>query len=636
MRERITQYSFTSGQLGSDLNWRSDIQLYQHGAAQLTNMFVMPQGALTKRKGFEYIATVSGGVRCIKFAFSDTQEYVLVFYDSGLEIFHQDTLVATLSSPYTSAQLATLDSCQQYDAMFFTHPDVEPYLLERGSSHTSWTFAAVSFDNIPFDRFNLDQTLTPSATTGSITLTLSGSTSYWTSDHVGVKVKVNDGYAEITSITSGTVANATVTTWLTVSSLSSTSADDAWREEAWSAAHGYPRTVTEHQNRLVFGGTRDLPQSVFASYSGQYLNFDQSDTLDSNSWTKALGTQEVNYIRAMEARQDLYIFSDSDEFVIDGSSPITATAGSVTAQNAVGIANINPVKVNADVVFLMSDGKALQRMRYDNNTLSYQTDSLTLLAQNIINSPVDLGYIANYDDTQSNMIFVVNGDGTMSVLTLDVSSKVAGWSTVTTSGTFKSVCTVDNSLYVLVERSSTVYLEKLTESEIYLDHFYSLTDAGTTSWTGALTLASETCGLVVSEHDTDISTCYVADDVVVGSSGDFTTTQTAQAVAIGYRYTGTIKTLPIAFGVNGQLVRGTRFRKVRAELRVRKTRRFKVDSYWVDDRKIGTMTFDGTLPEIDKIVETGLSGIGTNQDVTITSPDPLPLRLLGITTVVEF
>ena len=448
---------------------------------------------------------------------------------------------------------------------------------------------------------------------------------------------MNDGYVNITSITSTIIAVGTVVTHLGVSSLTGTTADEAWREEAWSAAHGYPRTITQHQNRLIFGGTRDLPQSVLASVSSDYLDFDTSDTADDYSYTKEIGTQEVNTIRSIVGRQDLHIFTNTEEFVIDGTDAITATAGRIVPQNSNGIATIRPVMVNSDIIYLTQDGKGVHIMRYNADQAQYVTSNLTTLSQSIINSPVSLAYLNNYDDTQSNLIFIVNGDGTMSVLSLDTDKEVYGWSTFSTEGDVISACTVDDTLYVLVERSGVACLEKLTTDEIYLDSWYRGTDVtGKTSWTGATTLAGETVGVMASENDTDLDTYYVHDDVTIGSSGEFTTNEALKAVAVGHRYTCTLQTLPIAFGSNGQLIRGTNMRVVRVEIRVRKTKQFTVEGYQVSERVIGDSILDANLPNIDKIIGIGVNTKGNNPTLTVQSSDPNPLRILGLTGEVLF
>jgi hypothetical protein len=639
---RTSQYTFTRGQLGADLDFRSDNELYQAGAKTITNAFVLPQGGVVKRKGFEYINTVTGAIRIRKFAFSDTQEYVLVFGDAELLIYKDDVLVFDSSTggmtvPYAAADIPTLDFSQKYDAMFIVHKDYKPYQLTRGATNADWTLAEIAFKSIPFEKFNTTQTLTPSGTTGSINLTLSAGSDYWTANHVGVKVFVNGGYVQITSITSGLIAVGTVTTWHTITSLTGTGADDAWSEEAWSAAHGYPRTVTQHQSRLLFGGTRDLPQSIFASVSFDNLDFDDSSTDADFSWTKEIGTQEVNYIRAIIGKQDIYIFTNAEEFVIDGTDAVTATAGRIYLQNSIGCAELEPLKVNSDLVYVSADSKGVYLMRYDADQGKYIPTSMTTLSQSIINSPVDVAYISNYDDTQANFMIIVNGDGTMSSLTLDTDKKVYGWSTHTTNGLIKGAEVISNNLYVLVERGGTMYLEKLTEQEIYLDHWYN-GSAGTAKslWNGALSLAGYTVGCVASENDTDIETYYIHDDILIGSSGDFQTNSDVRAVAIGHRYTCTLETLALAFGHYGQLIRGERIRKTRAEIRVRKTKQFTVDGYTVDERKIGEALLDANLPDIDKIIDVGLSGIGTNITVKVESAEPNPLRVLGLTVEVQY
>ena len=119
-RFRSTQYTFTRGELGADLDFRSDIALYQSGAKSVTNMIVLPQGGLQKRRGFSYVASTANAERLMQFAFNDTQEYVLVWYNQNLQIIYNDvsvfnsaTDVFVISSKangtYTSSQTVVLN-----------------------------------------------------------------------------------------------------------------------------------------------------------------------------------------------------------------------------------------------------------------------------------------------------------------------------------------------------------------------------------------------------------------------------------------------------------------------------------------------------------------------------------------------
>ena len=86
---KIVQNSFTSGEIGDYLDAREDLDIYNTGANTVENFFVLPQGGLLKRSGFEHIDGVDSSSeadkgfaahsRLIPFRFSTEQEYVLVF-----------------------------------------------------------------------------------------------------------------------------------------------------------------------------------------------------------------------------------------------------------------------------------------------------------------------------------------------------------------------------------------------------------------------------------------------------------------------------------------------------------------------------------------------------------------------------
>ena len=87
--------------------------------------------------------------------------------------------------------------------------------------------------------------------------------------HVGMFVKLNAGLCKITSVTNSTVAVANV-----IEDMADTqgAAGNEWELNAFSnldssKGGGYPRSISFHQNRLIFGGSRDKPQTIFASQS---------------------------------------------------------------------------------------------------------------------------------------------------------------------------------------------------------------------------------------------------------------------------------------------------------------------------------------------------------------------------------
>lgn len=80
---------FTRGKFTSLLHDKTDEAIYQNGAAELTNVFVLPHGGFTRRGGTRWAGETrfnSGGIDLERFAFSENpkQSYVLEFGDKYL------------------------------------------------------------------------------------------------------------------------------------------------------------------------------------------------------------------------------------------------------------------------------------------------------------------------------------------------------------------------------------------------------------------------------------------------------------------------------------------------------------------------------------------------------------------------
>ncbi len=98
MNTKVPQQSWTSGEVGSYVTGRNDLDIYRTSAQTIENFLVLPHGALYRRPGFEYIDTLTsstGKFRLANFNFNDEQEYLLVFQEMEIHIYRNDTLVST-------------------------------------------------------------------------------------------------------------------------------------------------------------------------------------------------------------------------------------------------------------------------------------------------------------------------------------------------------------------------------------------------------------------------------------------------------------------------------------------------------------------------------------------------------------
>src|SRR6056300_944333 len=284
-RVAVQLTNFTGGELSPRLDGRNDLAKYPTGCKTLENMIIFPHGSAARRSGTQFVAEVkdsSKETRLIPFEFSTTQTYILEFGDQYIRFYKDNGQILSggsayeISSPYLEAELFDIKYAQSADVMYICHPSHPVQKLAR-TGHTAWTLTEVDFQNGPFMDHNISTTtLTASHTAvgSSGNLTLSSTTGVnndqgWLSTDVGRLVHLKDGHVKITSVTNTTVAVGTVE-----AAISSGSATDDWALGSFSDTTGHPKCVSFFEQRLVFAGTTEQPQTLFFSVSGDYENMD--------------------------------------------------------------------------------------------------------------------------------------------------------------------------------------------------------------------------------------------------------------------------------------------------------------------------------------------------------------------------
>lgn len=185
MRSDIELCNFTAGELSAKLKGRTDYKNYYNGCEKIVNMVVQPQGGATRRPGFMLAAKTKDQTdtpfrsRQIAFIFSTIQAYSLEFTNGNVRVYMNDAVVLNggvpvdIAVPYTVADIYQLAFIQSTDTLFICHPSYPPATITR-SSHTNWSYAAIVFRDGPYLDVNITTTtLTPSGTSGAITLTAS-------------------------------------------------------------------------------------------------------------------------------------------------------------------------------------------------------------------------------------------------------------------------------------------------------------------------------------------------------------------------------------------------------------------------------------------------------------------------------
>ncbi|OGT05267.1 MAG: hypothetical protein A2143_10825 [Gallionellales bacterium RBG_16_57_15] len=212
------QGNFSAGVLSPEAMGRVDIARYPNAARRLRNVISRTLGGAKKRAGTQYIAATknsSNRSRIIAYTISKDLSYMLEFGNLYMRVFKPDgTQVAgpyEIVTPYTIAQVLTMDFSQGEDAMWIFHQGVYPQRL-RYFAENKWDLSPAPFTTLPFaeigDYYAVALTLSL-ATVGTGRTATAGSAVFLVSD-VGRAIIWNAGLAVITGWTSTTVVTVEI------------------------------------------------------------------------------------------------------------------------------------------------------------------------------------------------------------------------------------------------------------------------------------------------------------------------------------------------------------------------------------------------------------------------------------------
>lgn len=194
------QASFTVGEISDLVAGRIDIDKYKSACRTAINVVALPFGPMTRRPGFKFVQELpdsSKTAKLVEFEYSNQQTYILEFSDLLIRFYKDQGIILSggspysIVSPYAEADLTDLRFTQSFDTVYITHPNYAPRKLVR-NGHTNWVLSTVSFSEPAWlDENTTAVTMTPSGTTGSITITASSAT--FASTDVGRSIRYKSG-----------------------------------------------------------------------------------------------------------------------------------------------------------------------------------------------------------------------------------------------------------------------------------------------------------------------------------------------------------------------------------------------------------------------------------------------------------
>ena len=577
-RVSVQLTNFTAGELSPRLDGRNDLSKYPSGCKTLENFIVYPHGSAARRSGTQFISEVktsANKTRLVPFEFSTTQTYILEFGNQYIRIYKDKGQVQNggsaveIATPYLTAELFDIKFAQSADVMYIVHPNHAARKLSR-TSHINWTLTQIDFTKGPMqDPNTTTTTLNPGQTavgTGvslvaSATTGINGGAGFASTD-VGRFVFLHGGYAKITAFTDTT--NVTIEILTT---LSASTATENWRLGAFSDTTGHPSTVTFFEQRLVFAGTTNQPQTVFFSKSGDYENMDANiggTIADSDAIIYTIASNQVNAIRFMTATRTLIIGTAGGEFSVSGGGSdvaITPTNILIKKQSNHGAANLDALAVGNVTLFMQRARRKMRELAYNFDVDGYIAPDMTILAEHITEGGITQ---MAYQQEPNQIIWLVRGDGELVGFTYQREQQVTAWHRHIFGGAFgsgKAVCEsvaviptddTEYEVYVIIKRTingaTKRYIEVLNTFDFtntdnttfnFLDSQLDYNGSATTTISGLSHLEGQTVSILAdgATH---------ADKVV--SSGSITLDRSSTKVKVGLAYTSLLQTMRIDAG----------------------------------------------------------------------------------------
>ena len=415
------------------------------------------------------------------------------------------------------------------------------------------------------------------------------------------------------------------------------------KEDVWSVTRGWPRSMCFYEGRLVIGGTQSKPQSIFMSKSNAFFDFDIDDGDDDEAIFATISARKLNDIVDVYPGRNLQIFTSGAEFAIT-SKPATPSNINIQPQTSHGASNIEVQDVDGSTLFVDRHGKSLLSFLYSFNEDAYTTDDRSVLASHLISQPVDMALLAGTASDDANWLFIVNSDGTATILNTLRSQDINGFTSWNTTGDIKSACVVDDQLFMTVERNvngtDKLYLERW-------DFDYRMDCAIKGSHISGVIddldhLEGETVKVVTREGFQDAYENIVCSSYTV-SGGSITLNSDERyspvTYEVGLPFTCTIKPMPLNTNI-GSGENQMRLKKIlRMNIRVNESYGIQVDGLATTINEFGpfvTGGFESIVPQSGIIEDVyDINGWGRGVMPTITAPDPLPMHIQMIEYEIE-
>ena len=454
--------------------------------------------------------TVAVDVKTFDFSIETDRHYLCVLTAGNIAVYRipysgvvTTTYIADIPLPYIDASVSTVRDVQTESVMLLFQEDYHPQrIINDGlSNYDSFSVGDIPFLNVP--QYDYDDTESPVPVNYVTTMTLNN---FQQGDRFQIDVEgvlsknitftgspestsaniqrnlqempifgdtgiaVTGGPAFVITVSGESTKSFELWSAFATSDLDSPANTIAFtpnpntsgsprKEDVWSATRGYPKTAAFYNGRLWLGGTKSKLQSLFASRSGSFFDFYTEEGDADEGIFITISSRQLTEIIDINPDRGLQVFTAGAEFLVTGTTP--ADVG-VQAQTQHGASNLEVKSVDGATLFIDQNGKTLRSYLYNFNEDAYNSTDISVLSSQLIDSPKDVAVLSGTPSEDANWVFIINNDGTGSILNTLRSQDINGFTkwiygdnSTATAQILVSISVVNNDLYIVSKLAGT-------------------------------------------------------------------------------------------------------------------------------------------------------------------------------------
>ena len=245
-------------------------------------------------------------------------------------------------------------------------------------------------------------------------------------------------------------------------------------------ANNFPGAVGYYEQRQVFGGTNNLPDTMWFSKTNNRTNVSSSTpALATDGIEVTLSSQEVNVIRHFLPSKDLITFTSGSEWRINSGNEGGFSGATIRLkpQSDWGVAQHRPIRIGNEIVFVDESNARVRSMGYSFVDDAFTGQDMNILSNHIfVDKSSDEYVITDWAFTKfpEPRMYLVRSDGMAATMTYDKEQKVLAWTRWSTQGEYERVVTLRRNVN-LVEDGVFFVIKREVDGNIvrYIERLHS-------------------------------------------------------------------------------------------------------------------------------------------------------------------